>query len=114
MSPIRISPEIPIHVSSDLEELERTPPTREQRVIKAEVYVLPQGKPLDHIVRVDGFSDAPGGMLETERLTPGHTKYDTKYDITLTTSDDPELSGKLGVTAIKIDGVLYEATKVEG
>ncbi len=110
MSPIRISPEREVYISTDLETLSQTEPTTESRVVREEVFVLPCGKNQDYIVRVDGFSHAPGGMVETERLTSRHTK----DKITLTTLDDPELSGELGVTAITIDGVLYEAINVEG
>lgn len=109
MSPIRISPEGQVYISSDPETLSQTEPTTESRVVKEEVFVLPCGKKEDHVVRVEGFSNSPGGIVETERLTAGHTK----DDITLTTSEDPELSGELGVTAVTIDRVLYEATNVE-
>ena len=109
MSPIRISPEIEVYISTDPETLCQTEPTTESKVVGEEVFVLPCGKNQDYIVRVEGFSNAPGGMVETERLTSGHTK----DDITLTTPEDPELSGELGVTAITIDGVLYEAMNVE-
>ena len=109
MSPIRISPEREIYISPDLKKLGQSPPTTEARVITEEVYVLPCGKGQDYLVRVEGFSGAPGGIVETERLTSGHKK----DDITLTTPDDPELSGELGVTSVKIDGVIYEATNVE-
>ena len=109
MSPIRISPEREVYISTDLKRLGQTEPTAQSRILREEVYVIPCGKQQDYIVRVDGFSHAPGGIVETERLTSGHKK----DDITLTTLDDPELSGELGVTAVKIDGVLYEATNVE-
>lgn len=109
MTPIRISPEKEVYISSGLETLGQTKPTAESVVVGEEVFVLSCGKDKDYVVRVDGFSDAPGGIVETERLTSGHTK----DDITLTTPEDLELSGELGVTAIKIDGVLYEATNVE-
>ena len=109
MSPIRISPEKEVYMSIDPEGLRQTEPTTESRIVREEVFVLPCGKKQDYIVRVDGFSNAPGGIVETERLTSGHTK----DDITLTTPEDPELSGELGVTAVIIDGVLYEATNKE-
>lgn len=109
MFPIRISPERQVYISSDPETLSQTEPTAESRVVREEVFVLPCDKKKDYIVRVDGFPNAPGGIMETERLTAGHTK----DDITLTTPEDPELSGELGVTAVTIDGVLYEATNVE-
>lgn len=109
MSPIRISPERQVYISSDPETLGQAEPTVESRVVEGEVFVLPCGKKQDYIVRIEGFSSAPGGIVETERLTAGHTK----DDITLTTPEDPELSGELGVTAVTIDGVLYEATNVE-
>lgn len=109
MTPIRISPEIEVYISTDPETLGQTEPTTESRVVGEEVFVLPCGKKQDYIVRVDGFSHAPGGMVITERLTSGHET----NDITLTTPEDPELSGELGVTAVTIDGVLYEAMNVE-
>ena len=109
MSPIRISPEKEVYISIDPEGLRQTEPTTESRIVREEVFVLPCGKKDDYIVQVEGFSHAPGGIIETERLTPGHTK----DNITLTTLEDPELSGELGVTAVAIDGVLYEAMNVE-
>lgn len=105
MSPIRISPERGVYISADLKKLGEGQPTTEPRVVKEEVYVLPCGKGQDYLVRVDGAV----GMVETERLTSGHTK----DNIILTTTDDPELSGELGVTSVKIDGVIYEATNIE-
>jgi hypothetical protein len=89
--------------------LHQTEPTIQSRVTGERLFVLPVGKCGDYLVHVDGFSDAPGGIIETERLTIGHTI----DDITLTTPDDPDLSGELGVTAVKIDGVLYEAVNPE-
>jgi len=109
MSPIRISPERQVYISAKEELLGQTPPTAESLIVREEVYVLPLGKQHDYLVRVDGFAESPGGIVETERLTAGHKK----DDITLTTLDDPELSAELGVTAVTIDGVLYEATNVE-
>ena len=109
MSPIRISPERQVYISSKQELLGQTPPTAESLIVREEVYVLPLGKQDDYLVRVDGFSESPGGIVETERLTAGHRK----DDITLTTPEDAELSGELGVTSVKIDGVIYEATNVE-
>ena len=87
MSPIRIFPEIEVYISTDPEMLSQTEPTTESRVVGEEVFILPCGKKEDYIVRVEGFSNAPGGIVETERLTAGHTK----DDITLTTPEDPEL-----------------------
>jgi hypothetical protein len=109
MSPIRISPEREVYISSSQILLDKTAPTIESRVVRGEVYLLPVGKTQDYIVQVNGFPHAAGGILLTERLTSGHIP---DY-IMLTTSDNPELSGELGVTAIKIDGVIYEATNVE-
>ena len=109
MSPIRISPEREVYISSSQISLDKTVPTVESRVVRGEVYLLPVGKTQDYLVQVNGFSHASGGMVITERLTSGHET----DDITLTTPEDPELSGELGVTAITIDGVLYEATNVE-
>ena len=109
MSPIRISPEREVYISSDPEKLSQMQPTIQPRIVKEEVYVLPCGKKHDYIVRVDGFADGPGGIVETQRLTSG----EEVDNITLTIPDDSELSGELGVTAVKIDGVVYEATNVE-
>ena len=109
MSPIRISPERQVYISTDQKTLGQKEPTDGPKVVREEVYVVPYGESEDYIVRVEGFSNAPGGIVETERLTSGHRK----DDITLTTPEDPELSSELGVTAVKIDGVLYEATNVE-
>lgn len=109
MSPIRISPEREVYISTDPEKLDQTDPTAEPRVVGEEVFVLPCGEGRDYIVQVEGFSDAPGGIVKTERLTRGHMK----DDMILTTPEDPELSGEVGVTAVKIDGVLYEAVNVE-
>ncbi len=109
MSPIRISPEREVYISSDPEKLGQAKATIESRVVKGEVYVLPCGKNQDYIVHVDGFPKASGGILITERLTSGHQT----DDITLTTLDDPDLSGELGVTSVTIDGVVYEAISGE-
>ena len=109
MSPIRISPERQVYISTKQELLGQTPPTTESRVAREEVYVLPLGKQYDYLVRVKGFPHVAGGILLTERLTAGHIP---DY-IMLTTPDDPVLSGELGVTAVTIDGVIYEATNVE-
>ena len=108
MAPIRISPEAEVYISLAPKTICQANPTTEPQVVEGEVFVLPCGKGPDYIVCVDGFSHSPGGIVETERLTPGHKK----DDITLTTPNDPELSGELGVTAVTIDGVLYEATNV--
>jgi len=105
MCSIRISPEVPVYISADSSMLLKTEPTVQPRVTGERLFVLPVGKSEDYLVHVDGFHHEPGGIVETERLTTGHTV----DDITLTTSDDPDLSGELGVTAVKIDGVLYEA-----
>lgn len=75
----------------------------EPRIVSGKVYVLPCGKKKDYLVEVDGF--ICGGIVITERLTSGHTK----EDITLTTSNDKELSDELGVKAIEIDEIRYEA-----
>ena len=108
MSPILISPERQVYISTRQELLGQTQPTTESKIVRGEVYVLPLGKKLVYVVRVDGFPNSPGGIVETERLTSGH-RID---NITLTTPDDPELSSELGVTAVTIDGVLYEATDI--
>src|SRR4030042_2160646 len=109
MSPIRISLERQVYISDDQVTLDKTALTTESRAVREEVFVLPVGKTQDYLVRVKGFSDSPGGIVETERLTADHMK----DDITLTTPNDPELSGELVVTAVTIDGVIYEATNVE-
>jgi hypothetical protein len=105
MCSIRISPEVPIYISADKTLLRKTKPTTQSRIVRERLFVLPVGKDNDYLVCVDGFPHAPGGIVETERLTTGHTI----DDITLTTTDDAELSRELGVTAVKIDGILYEA-----
>lgn len=69
MSPIRISPEREVYISTDPEKLSQTEPTIQSRVLREKVYVLPCGKKQDYIVQVDGFPDGPGGILVTERLT---------------------------------------------
>jgi hypothetical protein len=70
------------------------------------MYVRPEGKNPHYDVRVDGFPSAPGGMIESQRLSQG-----LKLDkIVLTTSEDPELSGELGLSGLEIDGVIYTAT----
>jgi hypothetical protein len=109
MSPIRISPERQVYISTKQELLGQAPPTTESMVVREEVYVLPLGKKLDYLVLVKGFPDVNGGIVETERLTSGHEP----DNITLTTPDDPDLSRELGVTSVKIDGVIYEATEIE-
>ena len=105
MCPIRISPEVPVYIFHNQRSLRQTEPTTQSRVAGERLFVLPVGKSDDHLVEVDRFPHAPGGIVETERLTTGHTI----DHITLTTPDDPELSGELGVTEVKIDGVLYGA-----
>ncbi len=44
MSPIRISPEIEVYISTDPETLTQTEPTTESRIVGEEVFVLPCGK----------------------------------------------------------------------
>ena len=111
MSPIRISPEREVYIATDLDRLKKMSPATQSTIFiaRGEVFVLPVGKTQDYLVQVNGFPHAAGGILLTERLTSGHTP----DDIMLTTPDDPDLSKELGVTAIKIDGVIYEATDVE-
>ncbi len=109
MSPIRISPEREVYISTDQTTLGQKEPTAETKVVREEVYVVPSGESEHYIVRVEGFSKEPGGIVETERLTSGNRK----DNIILTTPEDPRLSAELGVTAVKIDGVVYEATNVE-
>lgn len=106
MSPVRISPEVPIHISPTKKGVLDTYPTTEVSIVAGQVFVLPVGRTFNYIVRVDGIAGAPGGIVETERLTPGHTP---DY-IILTTPQDTELFRELGVSAVKIDSVLYEAT----
>lgn len=109
MCPIRIVPDAPVQISDNQRSLRRVNPTTEPTVIGRRTFVLPVGKGNDYLVHVDGFAHAPGGIIETERLTTGHSV----DNIALTTPDDPELSGELGVTAVTIDGVLYEAVNPE-
>jgi hypothetical protein len=107
MCPIRISPEVPAYISEDKISLRKTEPTTEPQIIGKRVFVVPGGKSDDCIVEVDGYAHDPGGILETERATTGHDL----SCITLTIPDDSDLSGELGLSAVKIDRILYEAEK---
>jgi len=105
MCPIRVSPEVPVYVSASDIDLCFQKPTQEEFTVIGEKYVLPCGKPPDYTVRVDGYLHSPGGMLGSPRLTSG-PEVD---EITLTTPEDTELYPELRVSAICVDGVLYEA-----
>jgi hypothetical protein len=105
VSPIKLSPEVPIQISATPETISSSPAITDALIVRGLLYVLPAGKPLDYIVEIKGFAREPGGMLETQRLTTGH-KCD---NITLTTEQDQVLNSELGVEAIRIDKVLYEA-----
>lgn len=104
MTPIRITPQVPVCISRE-RELISAPLTNESFVAEGVVYVRPEDKDSYYAVKVNGFRDAPGGIVESQRLTPG---YNTD-DLTLTTPNDPELSGELGLSEVIIDGVRYEA-----
>lgn len=105
MSPIHISSKKPVHICTGERELMFTPPVTEYEVVGT-VYVRPQDKGEDYTVEVNGFDNAPGGMLESRRLSPG-SKLD---ELTLTTQNDTELSDELGLSGVIIDGVRYTAT----
>jgi hypothetical protein len=75
-------------------------------IVAGIIYVLPQGKSLNYLEKVDGFSRQPGGIISSQRLTPGN-ELDT---ITLTTADDPVLNQELGLSTVIIDRVMYTAT----
>jgi hypothetical protein len=106
MCPIQIFPEVPIFVSKKPFTLDqRGNLTQERFEVRGTLYILPEGKPIDYEVMVFGFPLSPGGILESERLTPGHTK----DELTLTTQEDTELSQELGVSMIDIDHVIYKA-----
>jgi hypothetical protein len=106
MTPIRITPEVPMHICVKERELESVSPTMESFITDKVVYVRPEGKNQDHNVSVDGFRNEPGGIIESQRVSPGHSL----DKITLTTAEDEELSGELGLSEVKIDGIIYTAT----
>jgi hypothetical protein len=107
MCPIQVIPEAPIFVSKKSFDSDQAGGTRtqEQFDVRGTFYILPEGKSLEYEVIVFGFPLSPGGILESERLTPGHTK----DELTLTTQEDSELSQELGVSMIDIDHVIYKA-----
>jgi len=105
MSPIRITSQKQICISRGERELAYTEPILQEYLAENIVYVKPGEKGPDHTVKVIGFRDAPGGIIESQRLTVGHTV----DDVTLTTEDDPELFDELGLSEITIDGVVYTA-----
>jgi hypothetical protein len=106
MAPIRITSEEPICICVGERELYSISPTIEPFVAEEIVYVRPKDKGTDYTVKVKGFRDAPGGIVETQRLSPGHNV----DDLTLTTPYDPDLSEELGVSEVIIDGIRYTAT----
>ena len=105
MCPIRISPEVPVYVSESEATLRSAAPTAEPFVVKSKLFIVPAGLGDHWVVEVNGFARDPGGMLMTERISTGFSK----DELTLTTPDDPALKDELGLFAVKIDGVLYEA-----
>jgi hypothetical protein len=106
MCPIRITPKIPIFISEiDMTQDSRGHETNEPLEVRGILFILPEGKPADHQVKVYGFPRSPGGILESERLTTGYTK----DEFTLTTPEDTELSQELGASIICVDQVIYEA-----
>jgi len=104
MSPIRITPQVPICVSK-----ERGPSMPvtigESFVATEEVNVRLEGEGLHYDVKVHGFNDGPGGILESERITEGYAK----DRLILTTRQDTQLSKELGLSQVTIDGVIYTA-----
>jgi hypothetical protein len=105
MCPIRVSPEVPVYVSENEKDLGKGKSRQTPFEVRGEGYIRPAGKPAEYTVFVFGFPDSPGGMLTSERLTTGHSR----DELTLTTPEDPDLSGELGVSEICVDGVIYEA-----
>ena len=105
MCPIRVSPEVPVYVSENEKDLEKGKPGLTNFEVRGEGYVLPAGKPAEYTVFVFGFPESPGGMLTSERLTTGHNR----DELTLTTPEDTDLAGELGVSEICVDGVIYKA-----
>lgn len=106
MSPIEIRSQEPICISSNEWDITSKVSIAESHLVRGVAHVRPINKGADYAVRVTGFYHSPGGMIETQRLTTGNNV----DDITLTTSEDPELSGELGVSEIVIDGIIYTAT----
>lgn len=104
MCPIEILPGVPSHISAKRNTLRQTELTTEPIVTDDRLYVVPADKDDTYIVKVDGYPHESGGMVITKRLTPT----DKEDCIMITTPDDP----LLGLTAITIDNILYEARKV--
>lgn len=102
---MRYHPEYRYSFPGTEKTLRKKQPTTEPVIVGTRVFVVPDGKGDDYIVEINAFAHAPGGILETERATTGH---DRSF-ITLIIPDDPELSAELGLSAVKIDRVLYEA-----
>ena len=104
MSPIRITPEVPICISK--ERGPTIPVTTGGSFLAAEeVHVVVEGKDSHYDAWVHGFDNGPGGIIESQRLTRG---YNTN-DLILTTPDDRDLSDELGLSEVVIDGVRYTA-----
>lgn len=81
-------------------------PTTAAVVVEKELYVQPAGKSSEYCVKVESFRKSPGGIIVSQRLSPGYNL----DQLTLTTSDDTELSNELGLSEVTIDGVIYTAT----
>ncbi len=105
MSPIRITPQVPIYMCVNERELSLVLPTTETLIAEKEIFVRPKDRSSDYTIKVKGFRDAPGGIIEGQRLSPGHNL----DDLTLTTADDVELSDELGISEVIIDKVIYTA-----
>jgi len=80
-------------------------PVGEAYVAREVVYVRPKDKDPYYEVRVNGFRDGPGGIIESQRITRG---FNTD-DLILTTPNDLDLSKELGLSGATIDGVCYIA-----
>ena len=104
MSPVRISPKVLAQISNDLLTLEQTEPTMESRVVVGKVFIKPAGADLHHLVELDSYKDDPIGHGWTQRLSSGYNR-----EPFMIVDPDDELAKTVGVGAIEIDKIRYEA-----